>query len=104
MRGWIVVVLALAVAGCTQYRWTKPGATPEMFEHDKYACQKDTLARVPPLAQQGPPVFVTPRWCWRDPYCGNWVPGSIVDINERLRNELYNSCLRAGGWDLIEVK
>lgn len=112
MRWSLFICAALALSGCTEYRWVKPGGTVDMFNHDSYACQTDSLARMPqvlqtvyPPRERGETVCKTENGVTR---CrekeGYQPPPYTVDVNKDARDQLYNACLRAGGWRLVEVK
>lgn len=38
MKGWMAVVAAIGVSGCTPAHWTKAGGNAAQFEHDKAEC------------------------------------------------------------------
>ena len=50
MRWMLIPLGILALAGCIQNNWTKPGATEQDFRNDRYACHQMYLARYGPYA------------------------------------------------------
>lgn len=41
MRAIFAAIVCLALAGCTTYRWAKPGATEADLQRDSYECERD---------------------------------------------------------------
>jgi hypothetical protein len=109
-------VLALSVAGCTEY-WAKPGAGEREFEVMRGQCNARGYQRFPPLvrtslSQEGHYAPVTNRCVTKgnSTECtktgGQWVPPSYttVDDNERPRDEDIRSCFFENGWAPVEKK
>jgi hypothetical protein len=66
---WVAAAaLAVALAGCGRYYWSKPGATVEQFDRDNTECARETSAN-PTEAAHGM-------------------------VNEKL----YRACLEARNW------
>ena len=110
------VLVAIALAGCTQY-WAKPGGTPAEFEATKAACQAQAYSQFPPMPQQ---VMITTGYttplqtsCAGSGYAvncfttgGQYVPPAYitVDQNNAARNSGLRSCLFAAGWQPVKNK
>ena len=73
----LIVCVSLALAGCSRSKWVKPGASPQDFVRDEYACEKDAR-------QSG--------------YFGEGLVGTLN------MQEFQNKCMRANGYRLQKVK
>ncbi len=96
----VALVAALALAGCTRYAWVKPLGDPATFPADSYACKQEALAAAPPVFQTylPGPGFGPPGHYYAPP------PPRTVDLNAPLRDDFYDSCLRARGWVLQAIE
>ena len=70
------IVLSVALNGCAQTVWLKPGASQQDFASDRYSCERD-------VRQSG--------------YYGGGLMGAINMEN------FFNQCMGAHGWSLHEV-
>ena len=70
------IVLSVALNGCAQSVWLKPGASQQDFASDRYSCERD-------VRQSG--------------YYGTGLMGAINMEN------FFNQCMGAHGWSLHEV-
>jgi hypothetical protein len=113
---WIVVILSLVLAGCTQY-WAKPGGTPAEFDATKAACEGRAYSQFPPVLQQ---VMLTQGYttpmqtnCTPIGYTvscyttgGQYIPPAYMTIDQNLtgRNSAFRSCLYSAGWQPVKNK
>jgi hypothetical protein len=114
----LLVLAALALAGCQRYEWVHPTKSLEQFGTDKFACETraSRLYPVTPVTEvQGggyvyddfphchhrygglgmcysqPPMYVPPTYSTRD-------------LNEKPRNQAVESCLFSKGYELVPAK
>ena len=81
--GLAVLACVLMVSGCAQPKvWMKPGAGNEEFNQARYAC-----------LQQGQQPYST---AYINRYGGSASGGMTTN------GMLYNACMEAGGWALVE--
>ncbi len=89
----IGLLLALALAGCASYVWTKPEATQADRNVDDYACEVENRYLVPPPP---PPVSTSPPVSFAGGFAAaqarNRKPTVEVDTAG------YRGCMRARGW------
>lgn len=96
MSNYVIKTLSffsiVLLAGCANYRWTKPGGTQQSFASDSYQCQLEAQ-RVAPYRNQLVPI--TNR---------NLSTSYMTqDGNRNAREELTKQCLQARGWQLVRV-
>lgn len=107
---WFVLWSCALLVGCTTYYY-KEGATPRDFEVDKAACIAQSY-QAAPVAMTGVQVgggYTQPTYTncyggYGSVNCtttgGGYVPPAVipVDVNNRARNAMFESCLIAKGW------
>lgn len=112
--------LAFALlSGCTQYVWVKPLGNPATYPGDSYACKQESMAAAPPAFQTYEPYWpndyeVVRLHCAEGRHherCraviaerGYSPPPHTVDLNQGNRQDLFNSCMNARGWQLQAVE
>lgn len=109
-----LLLLALLLAGCTEY-WAKPGGTPAELQQAKALCETEAYARFPPVLQTvmvSAGYFAPPqKTCTSDngkTRCvttgGVWVPPTFqtIDINQDPRNSARIACMTVRGWILAD--
>lgn len=121
----LIASLAALCAGCTM-GWSKPGATQESFNTDKYQCQQESVRMYPVLMGPNPYAFQAasgPKYTtdcstngsidnnggYSASYSGNTnctttehappPPPPPIDVNSSARSGAVDSCLRAHGYE-----
>ena len=75
-------------AACAPLVWDKSGASTADFNTDKYSCQQSSMTAAPNVAV--------------NTNCNQFTGlCNVQDINQGNRNQLFNSCMNAKGWNLI---
>ncbi len=97
------------LAGCTRYAWVKPGASPQEFSADQFACMQISLQSAPPLPATNHTEYTSAGGRNCDPHkhdCGFHAQSSVetVDVNQGTRDRLTDTCLRARGWTLQPIE
>ena len=122
MRLPTLLTMALLLSGCTSYVWVKPVGDPATFAPDSYTCTQEATTAAPPLFYEievfprrdtGPDIVRTrcvqdgpTQTCHARYYAPNDTleRTTIRDLNEKMRGDLYNSCMQAKGWILQAVE
>lgn len=127
-RTVLPLVACLSLYGCASYQWSKPGATQEEFNGDRYECMTEAArsyptALTPVQVTQG---YVTPAMTSCNttgtatdvgPYTygsantncmttgGQYVPPTYmnVDANANNRNQAARQCMIAHGYQIVRV-
>lgn len=80
MRAATVALTALLLTGCGGKAWTKAAFTDAEFSRDTYECQRDSQT------YGG----------------GSGIPGALMILAaQRQSTRLYESCMQARGWQLV---
>jgi|GEM_PF-1016487 len=112
--------LVFTLTACTHYAWVKPVGDPASYPADNYACKQQALAAAPqvfqtfmPASQPHPDVVKSD--CFMDHHGGQHCktsvvsrgyepPPQVVDLNENMREDLYNACMGSKGWVLQAIQ
>jgi len=96
---WCGIAL-MALTGCSQRTWVKPGATEESFTRDKYAC----LQEATPVRPSGGSV---PDYTLQASPSGTFITGIPYGMSQaqalsgsRVSMQIFNACMEARGYTL----
>src|SRR5690348_1198909 len=106
-----VAAAVLALTGCSETVWVRPGATPADSEAAMEQCLSDAYLQAPsaPAARAigsdvAPPSFTTCSGLGRSGVCvtsrGQYTQPLMVryDANARTRSQIFRQCMLAAGW------
>ena len=110
----LVASMAILLAGCAVYggeSWVRPGSTEADFAAAAATCERTAEARFPPMTFGSAGYFRTPtEYCSPTPggpSCviigAGYLPQvrSAADTNERPRENAFEGCMVAGGWQPV---
>ena len=81
VTGFVAFIGVLTIIACgSKMSWVKPGATPDEFSKDKYACMQEAQQTV------------------SKSFVG--IYGASSSNQVVLNQDLYNACMNARGWYL----
>ncbi|MEM8656199.1 MAG: hypothetical protein AAGF36_15790 [Pseudomonadota bacterium] len=111
MRALLTLALPLALTGCLPLStYYAEGVSFAQFERDNTNCDVRALRDAPVAnrVRQGPPHFVSRRYCNKHGHCQNrgyWAPGHIytVDVNANLRARVKGQCMGDLGYRPVEI-
>lgn len=111
------VLLALLLTGCASYAWFHPTKGQAQFNQDTYRCNLEAAQTFPPNYQTlttgtGYTTSGTTNctsWgnqtnCTSTPATYTPPTQTRIDTNMKARDNAYNLCMRAGGWELQRQK
>jgi hypothetical protein len=106
-----VTALVLALVGCSETVWVKPGATPAESEAAMEQCLSDAYLQAPsaPAARTlgsdvASPSFTTCSGLGASGVCvtsrGQYTRPLTIqyDANARNRSQIFRQCMLSGGW------
>jgi hypothetical protein len=104
-------VAVLALTGCNETVWVRPGATPADSEAAMEQCLSDAYLQAPSApatrsigSDVAPPSFTTCSGLGRSGVCvtsrGQYTQPLMVryDANARPRSQIFRQCMLAAGW------
>jgi hypothetical protein len=107
MKRLPLLALAVVLAGCATYAWTKPGVTPDLAARDETECRAQArdlateyaFARGPLWGPRGGPfgpgMGPGPFW-WG-------APGADPGWNLEVEQRVYDRCMAFKGYELVKV-
>ena len=113
----IVIIGGFLFQGCTPMGWQHLVKGQTEFSSDKYQCEGNAARLYPAIitVEQIAAGYRTPtqtncRKIGNEVQCttygGDYVPPvmSTVDVNERNRESIFNSCMRSLGWEWKRIE
>lgn len=101
----VLLLSFFLVAGCTEYRWSKQGASEHDFELAKSECEVEGLRLMPPnniITSAHSDVLKAKSNGNKNNKLGFDI--KVEDINEHNRNIFVKDCMYRKGWSRVEVK
>ena len=113
-----LLICSLFLFGCVHYEWIKPGASQLDYNQAHYGCLQSSTATAPPVYQvYQPNNGVVPHEDIRTTCttqggvtnCDKRITQSpqaapvARDINQGNRDQIYNACMQAQGWNFVPV-
>lgn len=89
LKSILTTCFVLLLAGCatqTTLVWDKRGTTPDDFNKVNYTCEQAASTAAPPAAGRTFDMFNMP---------------TSYDLNADNREHLYQSCMKANGWQMV---
>ena len=113
----ILVISGLLFQGCAPMGWQHPIKGQTEFSSNKYECERNAARLYPPIitVEQIASGYRTPtqtncRKIGNEVQCttygGDYIPPvmSTVDVNERNRGSIFDSCMQSLGWEWKRVE